>query len=400
MKTNPHLLSRRRFLQASGALGLGSMLAPTGLWPADGTPPHGARRKIGRPRDEVSGLGYGCMFDISNNLMLLRLALDHGVTYWDTAVNYGNGRSEIGIGNFLEKNPGAREQVFLVTKASRAHGPEDMTRLLGQSLDRLKTDHIDLYCLHGMGSIDQVNRPEIRTWTERAKKDGKIRFFGFSTHSNMEQCLMGAARLDWIDGIMFTCNYRLLPSPAMKAAIDACHDAGIGLTAMKTQGGRSAAETAEHAALLAPLLARGFTPGQAKLKMVMENPKIAVACVQMPNLSLCRENIGAALDRRQLAESDRAVLARYAAATCNGYCAGCRQHCDAALGGAVSVQEVMRLLMYHHNYKEVDARAMFGGLPPAIRFRLATLDYSAVERACPHRLPIGRLMREATEVFV
>ena len=68
------------------------------------------------------------------------------------------------------------------------------------------------------------------------KKAGKIKLFGFSTHSNMEECLAGAAKLPWVDGIMFIYNYCLMHEPRMKDAAKACYRAGIGLTAITTQG--------------------------------------------------------------------------------------------------------------------------------------------------------------------
>ena len=79
--------------------------------------------------------------------------------------------------------------------------------------------------------------PGLKSWSQEMKKAGKVKLFGFSTHANMEDCLEGAAGCQWIDGIMFTYNYRLMHEPRMKAAVEACYQAGIGLTAMKTQGG-------------------------------------------------------------------------------------------------------------------------------------------------------------------
>jgi predicted aldo/keto reductase-like oxidoreductase len=389
-------VSRRRFLQASGAVGLGAMLLPSRiLAAATDTPiPTVARKKFGRTGVDVSALGLGCMFDIIDNQVILRRTFDHGVTYWDTAAGYERMGSETGIGMFFEKNPEARKEIFLVTK-----GRGNLAGSIEGSLRRLKTDHVDLFFIHGADSISQVDQPEIKAFAEKAKKDGKIKFFGFSTHSNMPECLKGAAKLGWIDGIMLTFNYREMHRPEMQAALDACEKAGIGLTAMKTMASRSGRETPEQAALLAPLTAKEFTPGQAKLKVVMEHPQIACACVQMPNMRYCQENIAAALDRVKLDLADRATLERYAAATCAGYCSGCRHLCESALATAIPVRDVMRHLMYHHHYPEVDARALFAELPVDIRTQLPHLDYASAERVCPNRLPIGRLMREAAQVL-
>ncbi len=411
MKFKNQRITRRDFLRAAGAMGIGSALLPAVAWaqgdstPAPATSAAGAegqmgmpavgRRKFGRTGVEVPMLALGGMFDIPNNQFMLRQAINHGVTYWDTAAGYGNGQSETGFGMFFEKNPAERKNIFLVTKASGGHNPDDMTRLLAQSLARMKTDHVDLYFMHGMDDIAHVDRPEIKAWAENAKKEGRIRFFGFSSHKNMESCLVGAAKLEWIDGMMIKYNYQNMDTPQMKAAMDACVAAGIGLTAMKTQGKGPGADSP-----LVPFIGRNFTPGQAKLKAVWANPQISSICSQMPNMNFLKQNSAAALDKTEWTESDRAALALHAVAARGGFCAGCAHHCEPSLGGDVPVSDVMRHLMYHRHYgAEVDARAMFRALPQDVRGRLAQHDYSAAERACPQRLPIGDLMRQAATLL-
>ena len=396
MQTDSHPITRRSFLQTTGAIGLGSMLLPAQTLAAATESPVVPKRKFGRTGVEVSMLCLGGIFDTPNNQIVLRRAFDYGVTYWDTAEGYGHGASETGMGMFIEKNPSVRKELFLVTKS----GSRDLEKSLTESLKRLKTDYADLYFIHGASSINQVNRPEIKAFAEKARKEGRIRFFGFSTHSNMEECLTDAAKLGWIDGIMLTYNYRVMHTPEMKAAIDAAVAAGIGLTAMKTIGKGLSFDTSAQSALLDPFKGRGFSAEQAKIKAVWENPHIATICSQMPNLNVLRQNVAAALDHTQLAWNDRDLLARYATATCDGYCAGCRQYCESALGGAVPVQDVLRHLMYHRHYDgEIDARALFAELPAGVHAKLATLDFTAAERACPHHLPIARLMREAVELL-
>jgi len=392
MNTNQTPLTRRRFLQTSALLGAGAMLlSRTGLAaePAPSIP----RRKYGRTGVELPVLGLGCMFDVLRNSVILRQAVDNGIAYWDTAAGYHN--SEPAIGQFFEKNPSARKGIFLVTKASGARDTDGMTQRLTESLERMKTDYIDLYFLHGMSDISDVDQPEIKAWAESAKKSGKIRFFGFSTHSNMENLLTAAAKMGWIDGVMFSYSYHLMEAPAMKSAIDACTAAGVGLTAMKTQGQRQGSDTAAQAALLSSLMGGGFTEGQAKLKAVMDNPQISIACVQMPNLNVFRQNLAAALSPAPLPAAQRTALLRHAEATRSSFCAGCSRNCEGALGGGVPVRDVLRCLMYHEHYPELDARSLFAGLPAGCRAALPLADYSAAERACPRGLPIGSLMREA-----
>lgn len=404
-------LSRRDFLRSAGVVGTGSLLSAGGVMAQGSGEASGTEkdlksatvplRPFGKTGVEVSCLSLGGMFDIPSNQLLMRQALKWGVTYWDTADCYEGGRSELGIGQFLARYPEMRNQLFLVTK-SDDRDSSGMTKLLNQSLERMKTDVIDLYFIHGISGIKEMTQ-EMKVWAEKAKAANKIRFFGFSTHSNMEECLQGAAKLGWIDGIMMTYNFRLMHSDRMKFAVDACVQAGIGLTAMKTQGGGSVSMESEAELKLAGrFLKLGFTDKQAKLKAVWENPGIASICSQMPNLTILMANVAAALDRTKLSAEDHELFRQVACETASSYCAGCAAICESTFAGAPPpVRDVMRALMYFHHYGERDrARALYAGLPEAARRLPSAVAFAAAEKRCPQGLPIGRLMKEAASLLV
>jgi hypothetical protein len=355
-------------------------------------------RKLGKTGAEVSILCLGGMFDTVNNQLLLRQALTWGVTYWDTAEAYGNGLSEEGFGRFFTRYPDTRKGIFLVSKF-RPSPPDKMGEALDKGLKRLCTDYVDAFFAHGISDFGQV--AGLRDWAEQMKKAGKIRFFGFSTHTNMEDCLLAAAGAGWIDTVMFTYNFRLMNTPKMKEAVDACAQAGIGLTSFKTQaGGPVKPDTDAEYKLLQKFLEKGFTDKQAKLKAVWENPQIASVCSQMPNIAYLSANVAAARDRTALVQSDVDALSRFALATRSGYCAGCGRICQAAVGGRVPVNDVMRCLMYYKDYGDRElARGVFARLPEEARARMADVDYSRAETACPQGLAIARLMREAEDLL-
>jgi predicted aldo/keto reductase-like oxidoreductase len=275
-----------------------------------------------------------------------------------------------------------------------------MTGSLDASLKKLQTDNVDLFFCHAIGALSDIGEP-IKEWASQMKKAGKIRFFGFSTHTNMEDCLLAAAKVDWVDAVMFTYNFRLMHTTKMKEAVEACVKAGIGLVAMKTQGGGPVkAESEAELQLVGKLLDRGFTDKQAKLKAVWEEPNIASICSQMPSLTILSANVAAARDLKALARSDLEMLDRYAMETCAGYCAGCGHICQAAVGGAVPVSDVMRSLMYYREYGDQDlARKVFTSLPDIARSQLTQVDYAEAEKACPQKLAISRLMEEASQLL-
>ena len=394
-------IDRRNFLKTVGAAGLGSVLASAETNAADPSPstkteeskpPQVPRRKLGKTGVEVSCLALGTIFNVLENQILLRKSLQWGVTYWDTADCYTGGNSELGIGKFLGANPEIRKDIFIVSK-SDSRSPKGIQKLLDRSLKRMKTDYIDMYFLHGTSNPKELNE-EIRAWVEKAKKAKKIRFFGFSTHKNMAKCLTAAARLGWIDAVMPSYNFRLMQDDKMQAAVEACHKAGVGLIAMKTQAKKI--RTKEDKKLAEHFLQRGFTEGQAKVKIVLEDKRISSACVGRDNLTHLTLNIAAVLDKTKLTQADMNVFKEYAAATCSGYCAGCADICESALQGTPYVSEIMRYLMYYNSYGEQkEARELFAKIPQKVRDKLPSVDYSQAEARCPQNLPIGRLMAEA-----
>ena len=239
------------------------------------------------------------------------------------------------------------------------------------------------------------------------KSEGRIRHFGFSTHQNMEECMITAAKLGGIDGIQTSYNFRLMHTDRMKKAVDACVNAGIGLTAMKTASPgvigrvRQAPELTERDKDLLSkhtrhFLEKGFTDIQARLMAVWQNPHVASIVSYMPNMTILKANADAALNWRKLSRHDMNLLKQYARETASEYCAGCAAICESTVEGNVPISDLMRYLMYYHGYGEPNrARSLFKELPLDTRRRIFRTDYKAAERRCPQRMHIGRLMRKA-----
>jgi len=319
MKTKDNKIDRRDFLKKVGVAGLGSVfvsaqvkaMASKERDSAKQQEPESVqvpRRKLGKTGVEVPVLSLGVEFNALDNQVVLQKALGYGVNYWDTAETYAGGNAALGVGKFLGENPGLRKRIFIVTKASGSKGsydehkpvPADVEKCLQASLKRLNTNYIDMYfSFHGLSDPVHLT-DEVKRWVQSAKQRKLIRFFGFSTHENMAQCLTAAARLDWIDAIMTAYNFKLRYDAEMQAAIDACHKAGIGLVAMKTQAFGQKFETDQDKKLVKHLLERGFTEGQAKIKIVLDDKRFSSACVGMESVALLKSNVAAVLDKTEL----------------------------------------------------------------------------------------------------
>jgi aryl-alcohol dehydrogenase-like predicted oxidoreductase len=404
------VVSRRDFIKAAGTAGLGTALGAFSSLKAHGSSPTTAaeqetvpKRPFGKTGVEVSILSLGGVLEPSD-LLLFRQAFKMGVTYWDTADSYGWGKNEKAIGKYFTRFPADREKVFLVTKGSTSN-PKKLSEKLNTSLERMNTSYVDMYFIHYVSNVKKELTAEVRAWAEKAKAEGKIRLFGFSAHKNMENSMLAAARLGWIDGIMVTYNYRLMVEDKMKKAVAACVKAGIGLTAMKTQAAFSAnfysslgSETDDALEMTERFLQKGYSAEQAKLKAVWDNPNIASICSAMSNMTILQANAAAALDQKKLSTGDRKRMEQYALRTAPGYCAGCADICEPAVTLDVPICDLMRYAMYKCGYGDREtASRLFNDLSTDIKANILKADYSKAEKLCPQGIRIGKVLKNTCD---
>jgi len=181
------------------------------------------RRKFGRHDEMVSvvGLGgqtLGMASSKEEAVKIARRSIDLGIDFFDNAWDYLGGRAEEWMGEALAD--GWRDKVFLMTKVC-THGmplpdggKEGAMRMLEESLRRLKTDHLDLWMIHSLVSSDEVEKAYgpggVIEALELARKQGKIRYTGFTGHTSPQ------AHLDILRG-GYSFDATLMPVSALGA---------------------------------------------------------------------------------------------------------------------------------------------------------------------------------------
>lgn len=376
--------TRRKFLRttgvASASMTLGSTISagisagvPTDFPHASETPApegHGAplirrRVKLGQTGLVIPDISFGT-FSLESDEALILHALDRGITHFDTAESYTDGRSEEVLGRALK---GRRHEVTLTTKFSA--GPEQSAdqqmAILERSLRRLQTDYVDLYLNHAVNDVARLTSPEWQAFAARAKAQGKIRAIGMSGHAaRLGECLDYALREELVDAILVAYNFAQQPSfwesakdtlhdfaasfdivtgqPRLPRLLERAHAAGVGVMVMKTLRGARRNDM------------RAFegsrrTFAQSAFRWVLSDPSVDGLVVSMNDRASVDEYVEASGSGPPDLE-DLALLSRYEfrnrASLCTVGCGDCADACPAA----VPIGDVMRMRMYALDYAE------------------------------------------------
>ena len=183
----------------------------------------------------------------ADNPNLVRAALDGGIFLLDTAHGYQEGRTEEMLGTVLKDRK--RDSFVIATKVhlstldrrtglfSKETRGEEIGEKLDISLKRLGLDHVDILHLHNQSARESVLYEPVLKALEKAKRDGKARFFGCSTHKNEPEVIRAAVEAKLYDVVLTSYNFRQDHHLEVQKAVGEAAQAGLGIVAMKTQAG-------------------------------------------------------------------------------------------------------------------------------------------------------------------
>ena len=247
------------------------------------------QRPLGRTGAQVTAIclgGYhlGLMEDDNEAIRLAHEAIDAGISFFDNAWEYHNGRSEELMGRAIHDR---RDKVFLMTKVC-THGRDGHVamRQLEDSLRRLRTDYLDLWQVHEVGYDNEPGMHfaagGVIEALDQAKREGKVRFVGFTGHKHPELHLKMLSYnypfdacqmpLNCFDATFRSFEQRVLPELERR---------GIAAIGMKSLGGE------------ANMVRAGAVTAEEALRYAMSLP-VASVVSGMESLDVLRQNLGVA----------------------------------------------------------------------------------------------------------
>jgi aryl-alcohol dehydrogenase-like predicted oxidoreductase len=223
-------------------------------------------RRLGRTGLEVSDLSTGACIDEE----VLRYAYDRGINFFDTADSYYMGAGEDALGKAFH---GMRDKVVIATKhmVEPSWKKETLIEKVNASLERLKTDYVDMLFVQGVGDPALFKNEEILSAYETLKKDGKYRHLCFSTHDT-DTVVPAAIESNLFDAAMLMYDSSLFPK--MEEMHTKLHEADLGIIAMKVLRG------AKHHDVQKTYGA-DLTYAQASIRWALNDKKVASVLIMM-----------------------------------------------------------------------------------------------------------------------
>ena len=262
---------------------------------------HRFMRGVDRP---LPVLGLGAMrlplgpdgrIDRAAATALIRHAVDHGVTYLDTAWVYHNGESEPFLGEALGN--GYRERVQLATKLPvwAARDRADMDRILDLQRERLRTDVIDFYLLHGLNRTgwERALGLGVLEFLDDALADGRILHASFSFHDDFDTFRSIVDAYDWTFA-QVQYNYVDVHVQGGIEAVRYASERGLGVVVMEPLRGGTLARPVPGAAELWARAGVGRTPADWALSWLWDQPEVTVVLSGMNTFDQLRANIACA----------------------------------------------------------------------------------------------------------
>jgi predicted aldo/keto reductase-like oxidoreductase len=221
-------------------------------------------------------------------------AIDNGVNYVDTAYPYHDGNSERLIGKTLAGG-GYRERVKLATKMPcwLVKTPADFDKLLDEQLERLRTDHIDVYLLHALWRErwDKMMAMDVLAWAEKALADGRIGHLGFSFHGTLPLFKEIVDAYDWT---MCQIQYNLLNEDVQAGTegLEYAAQKGIAVVIMEPLLGGALVNPPQ--AVKAVWDAAQADPVDLALRWLWNKSQVSVVLSGMSTLEQVRQNLTSA----------------------------------------------------------------------------------------------------------
>lgn len=373
-------------------------------------------RKFGSYDFSVSVLGFGCMrLPILNGsdsnineeeaIKMIRFAIDNGVNYIDTAYPYHKKQSEVLVGKALLD--GYRERVKLATKLPcwLINTYEDFDKYLSEQLNKLQTDHIDMYLLHALGKDDweKMKKLNIFKFLEEEVSKGRIRYPGFSFHDELPVFKEIVDSYDWAF-CQIQYNYMDENYQAGTEGLEYAASKGLAVIVMEPlRGGKLAQEPPFEVQTIWNESKVKRTPAEWALRWIWNRKEVTTVLSGMSTMDQVVENIRIAdsalvdsLNENELHLVNR-IKEKYKTLT-KVNCTGCNycMPCPSGVNIPRNFSLYNDVFIYNHLN---DSQRVYNNIFSEENRASACIECGKCEEACPQNISIREHLKNVHNVL-
>lgn len=367
---------------------------------------------FGKTGETVSRLGFGTMrlpllkskdgekskVDEQQAIEMIRSSIDGGLSYVDTAYIYHDEESEVITGKALKD--GYRDKVLLTTKLPvwLVESEKQMDEFLDEQLKKLDVSYVDFYLLHSLDidSYHKIRSLNYKSFFERAMKDGRIRFPGFSFHDDYNAFIEIIDDFDWY---MAQIQFNYLDDQ-YQATVEGLKYAGqkkIPVVVMEPLRGGALANPPNEIIDMIESHPRGYSPVEWAFRYVADFPEVTCILSGMSNQAQVDDNmrIFASLESNNLSDEDKKFISKLKEAYEKRIAVPCTdcKYCQPCPQG-VNIPRIFNI--YNDTYRFDDIDRLVNRYKAVIKDKQDAsycVDCGACESVCPQGIGVIEILK-------
>ena len=358
---------------------------------------------------DISVIGFGMMRlpqkdgepDIEKTQSMVDYAIEHGINYFDTAWFYHNGKSELATGTVLSKHP--RDSYYLADKMPLRilKDKTEVIPIFEEQLKKCQTNYFDFYLTHNINKREWKVLKECNVYEQllEKKKEGKIKYLGFSIHDTPELLEEVVNTYKW-DFVQLPINPIDWTTVDAKRQYDIATKAGIPIVVMNPLKGGQLSTLTEKAVEILKAENPNASPSSWSLRYSASLPNVFVVLSGMSELEQVIDNVKTFINFKPLSQNEQAVLSKAINVYNSSGAISCT-YCQYCTGCPVGIDIPKNFLIYNQ-YKSNNRKDRFIIAYETIKEENRAdkcINCGICKNKCPQKLDIPSLLKEVSNVY-
>ncbi|MBR3655323.1 MAG: aldo/keto reductase [Elusimicrobia bacterium] len=358
---------------------------------------------------DISAIGFGAMRlpqkdgepDIEKTQEMVDYAMEHGINYYDTAWFYHGGKSELAVGEVMKKYP--RNSYYLADKMPLRilKDKSEVIPTFEEQLKKCRTDYFDFYLAHNINKREWEILKECNVYEQllEKKKEGKIKYLGFSIHDTPELLEEVVNKYEW-DFVQLPINPIDWKTVDAKRQYEIATKAGLPVVVMNPLKGGQLSTLSEKAVDILKNENPDVSPSSWSLRYSASLPNVFVVLSGMTELEHVIDNVKTFTDFKPLTEKEQSVLEKAIAVYNSSGAISCT-YCQYCTGCPVGIDIPKNFLMYNQ-YKSTNRKDRFVLAYESIKEENRAdkcINCGICKTKCPQKLDIPNLLKDVADLY-